>query len=147
MRITRITKAEVGRNKCAVPVLAGGHNSVWSPPFAVFGLPEPVREYRFRNDRRWRVDYCWPTAKLAVEIEGGAFLYGRHNRPASYIKDIEKYNALCLAGYHLLRFTPRQLTTGEAQNTILAWFKIHAPAGLSKEGCGGKEGENGIHRQ
>ncbi len=114
MRITRITKAEVGRNKCAVPVLAGGHNSVWSPPFAVFGLPEPVREYRFRNDRRWRVDYCWPTAKLAVEIEGGAFLYGRHNRPASYIKDIEKYNALCLAGYHLLRFTPRQLTTGRS---------------------------------
>ncbi|HRR40086.1 MAG TPA: hypothetical protein P5244_02520 [Syntrophales bacterium] len=144
MRITRITKAEVRRNKCALPVLVSRQHST-SPLFTAFGLPEPVCEYRFRNDRRWRVDYCWPTAKLAVEIEGGAFLYGRHNRPTSYIKDIEKYNALSLDGYHLLRFTPQQLITGEAQNTILAWFRIHAPAGISKgKDCGG---ENGIHRQ
>jgi hypothetical protein len=36
------------------------------------GLPEPIREYRFAPSRRWRFDFAWPAAMLAVEVEGGA---------------------------------------------------------------------------
>ncbi|HPD11237.1 MAG TPA: hypothetical protein PLN56_09630 [Methanoregulaceae archaeon] len=86
------------------------------------GIPTPVREFRFDPKRRWRVDLCWPEHKLAVEIEGGVYLYGRHNRAVSFVKDMEKYNALTLAGYSLLRFTPTQVRTGEAWLVVREWF-------------------------
>ena len=87
------------------------------------GLPEPVPEYRFHQKRRWRIDYAWPEHKLAVEIEGGAWVYGRHTRPQGFIRDIEKYNALTLDGWHLLRFTPKQVRTGEALRVVAEWIK------------------------
>jgi len=126
--ISTMTRSELQRIKSGFTSMAHtqAKQPAWSPPFRAFGLPEPEREYRFHPERKWRIDLCWPDVKLAVEIEGGAFLYGRHNRPASYIKDIEKYNALTLAGYHLLRFTPKQMANGEAQETILAWFRAYA---------------------
>ncbi|HNT51905.1 MAG TPA: hypothetical protein PK344_14735 [Syntrophorhabdaceae bacterium] len=126
--ISTITRSELQRVKSGFTSLAHTQTKkpAWIPPFCAFGLPEPEREYPFHPERKWRIDLCWPDVKLAVEIEGGAFLYGRHNRPASFIKDIEKYNALTLAGYRLLRFTPKQLANGEAQETILAWFRAHA---------------------
>jgi len=126
--ISTMTRSELQRIKSgfASLAIAQAKQPAWSPPFHAFGLPDPEREYRFHPERKWRIDLCWPAVKLAVEIEGGAFLYGRHNRPASYLKDIEKYNALAIAGYWLLRFTPKQLASGEAQETILAWFRAHA---------------------
>jgi len=109
-----------------VPVAPGAGRKapvpLWVPPFRLFDLSEPVREFRFHPTKMWRIDFCWPDVRLAVEIEGGAFVYGRHNRPASFIKDMEKYNELTLAGYSLLRFTPQQLETGDAQGIIKAWF-------------------------
>jgi hypothetical protein len=57
------------------------------------GLPEPVREHRFHDSRRWRFDFCWPDLKLAVEIEGGHWNLGRHQRAKGFQQDIEKYRA------------------------------------------------------
>ena len=89
------------------------------------GIPEPETEYKFCPDRRWRIDYCWPQHKLAVEIEGGVWNYGRHNRAVSFLKDMEKYNKLALMGFSLLRFTPQQWGNGEAALTIQKWFDCH----------------------
>jgi hypothetical protein len=33
------------------------------------GLPIFQMEYLFHPERKWRIDYCWPEQKLAVEIE------------------------------------------------------------------------------
>ena len=78
------------------------------------GLPTPVAEFRFDATRRWRFDWCWPAQKLALEVEGGAFTGGRHTRGAGFVRDLEKYNAACVAGYRLLRVTPTQVQTGAA---------------------------------
>lgn len=86
-------------------------------------LPLPEKEYRFHPIRRWRVDYCFPKKKLAVEIEGGRFVYGRHNRPMGFKKDMEKYNQLAIQGYWLLRFTPQEVKNGYAIDVIKEWFK------------------------
>jgi hypothetical protein len=51
---------------------------------------------------------------VAIEIEGGLWIMGRHNRPASMIKDLEKYNASALLGWRILKFTPQQVKSGEA---------------------------------
>lgn len=52
-----------------------------------------VFEYRFAApERQWRSDIAFPAAKVAVEIDGGIWTYGRHNRAASMLDDMEKGN-------------------------------------------------------
>jgi len=72
-------------------------------------LPEPEREYRFDTNRRWRFDFAWPQYKLAVELEGGHRIRGRHNRGDGFQADCEKYNAAQLAGWIVLRYTSEHL--------------------------------------
>lgn len=85
----------------------------------IAGLPMPEREYRFHPTRKWRLDYFFPSLQLAVEKEGGVWIRGRHTHPAGFLKDIEKYNELSLAGISLLRFTPKQINDGEAVSKVV----------------------------
>ena len=85
-------------------------------------LPEPVSECRFAPPRRWRLDYAWPKHKLALEIEGGIWVRGRHNRPIGFKKDLEKYNTLTLMGWHLLRVTPDDIRNGTAARLLIGYF-------------------------
>jgi hypothetical protein len=55
---------------------------------------------------------------LAVEIEGGAWIGGRHTRGAGFEADIEKYNELMFAGINLLRVTPAMVEDGTALRLI-----------------------------
>lgn len=77
------------------------------------------REYRFHEERMWRVDFAFHDFNLAVEIEGGAG-FGRHSRREGFTNDCRKYNALTLAGWRLLRFTTAMVMSGEAINTVVA---------------------------
>jgi very-short-patch-repair endonuclease len=83
-------------------------------------LPEPVREHVFARPRRWRFDFAWPDRKLAVEVEGGIWAAGRHNRPLGMIADIEKYNAAILLGWRVLRAAGPHVKSGEALEWIEA---------------------------
>ena len=78
------------------------------------GLPPPVAEHRFHPVRRWRFDFAWPEKRLAVEVEGGVFVQGRHARGAGIRADIEKYNAAVLMGWRVLRYLPEQLHAATA---------------------------------
>lgn len=84
------------------------------------GLPVPVREYRFNEQRKWRLDFAWPAAKLACEVDGGTgpWLRGRHVRPEGYENDCEKFNALMVEGWRCLRFTARMVENGSALRTL-----------------------------
>lgn len=70
----------------------------------ISGLPKPEREHRFHPTRRWRFDFVWIDHKLAVEIDGGAFMAGRHNRAIPQASDCEKVNAAILLGWRVLKF-------------------------------------------
>lgn len=72
---------------------------------------EAQAEYRFHPTRRWRFDYCIPKYKIAIEVEGGIWISGRHNRASGFVKDIEKYNNATMLGYRLLKVTPQELLT------------------------------------
>lgn len=85
---------------------------------ALTGLPAPQREYRFHPTRRWRIDFAWPAHRLAVEIEGGIYRGGAHTSVTGLKRDIEKGNALTMAGYRLLRFHGDQIKSGEAVTLI-----------------------------
>jgi hypothetical protein len=89
----------------------------------VAGLPEPVREYKFHPTRKWKFDFAWICAcikesddptHVAVEIEGGTWMRGRHTRPAGFANDCEKYNEATRLGWQVYRFTSAMVYTGEA---------------------------------
>lgn len=71
--------------------------------------PAPICEYRFDESRRWRFDFAWPDKRVAVEIDGGAWMNGRHTRGGGFEKDLEKLNAAVYLGWRVYRFTPGML--------------------------------------
>ena len=77
-----------------------------------------IPEHRFHPLRKWRFDWAWPDQMLALEIEGGVWVGGRHTSGAGFVKDMEKYNAATLLGWRILRVTPSQMKNGEAYDLI-----------------------------
>lgn len=75
------------------------------------GLPEPLPEHKFHPGRKWRIDFYFENGdrKVALEVEGGVHTGGRHTRGAGFESDMEKYNALAVAGIFLYRVTPKNL--------------------------------------
>ncbi len=77
-------------------------------------LSPPEREYRFHPKRRWRLDFAWPSIKLAVEIEGGVWSGGRHVRGKGFENDCEKQANAVFLGWKYYRFTSKQVKDGIA---------------------------------
>jgi len=97
------------------------------------GLPEPVREFKFHPERRWKLDFAFVDLKLAVEIEGGIWNGGRHTTGAGFIKDCEKYNELALMGWRLLRYHGGAVRDGSAIRQVEVAIRL-----LEKFGHGSK---------
>lgn len=83
-----------------------------------YGVPAPVAELRFHPTRKWRLDYAWPEARVALEVEGGVWTRGRHTRGAGFLADMEKYNAAAVAGWRVLRCAPQNLLTADTAQMI-----------------------------
>jgi hypothetical protein len=91
------------------------------------------REYRFAPPRKWRADfavvlfrhpsepsYAAPDqVDLLIEVDGGAFIAGRHSRGTGVEKDAEKQSAAAILGYRVIRCTPAQVNDGRA----LSWIR------------------------
>jgi very-short-patch-repair endonuclease len=74
---------------------------------AAHGLPKLLAEFRFAAPlRQWRADRAYVELKLLFEIEGGAWIQGRHTRGKGYEADCEKYNTAQMMGYKVFRFSP-----------------------------------------
>ncbi len=67
-------------------------------------------ELVFHPGRRWRADFAHIPSRTLIEIEGGIWIQGRHNRAEGFLADIEKYFEAALAGWTVLRLSERQLT-------------------------------------
>lgn len=80
---------------------------------------EPESEYRFHPTRKWRFDYAFPDHKIAVEIEGGVWVQGRHTRGSGFVKDMEKYNAAAELGWRVLRYSPKMVRDGIAIDQVM----------------------------
>lgn len=113
-------------------------------------LPEPLLEFQFHKERRWRFDLAWPDILLAVEIDGGVWgnpVYcnhcrqavtrnlhdgriipiregGRHNRGEGYENDRIKYAEAGLLGWLVIGLTPNMIENGMAIDLILRAFEI-----------------------
>jgi very-short-patch-repair endonuclease len=96
--------------------------------FAACKLPRAVTEHRFDPDRKWRFDFAWPAARVALEVEGGVWTGGRHTRGKGFLADVEKYNRAAVLGWRVLRTTPRDLSTLATVHTLRAALRAEKPA-------------------
>jgi hypothetical protein len=95
-------------------------------PFArlceLSGLPRPVAEFRFNATRKWRFDWAWPHgrhgARVALEVQGGLFIAGRHSRGAALLKEHEKLNEAAADGWRILYVTPQTLESATTFDLI-----------------------------
>lgn len=73
--------------------------------------------------RGWRLDFCWPDLRLAVEVDGGV-----HRIAGRFAGDIDKHNALVFAGWMYLRTDPERIRSGQAVATIRAALDVRQAA-------------------
>ena len=81
------------------------------------------REYRFAPPRRWRADFAVPARRLLIEVQGGHWVDGRHNRGSGYAADLERQNAAQLAGWTILQYTTDMVTSGEAIAEVMEFIQ------------------------
>lgn len=88
-------------------------------------LPAPIREYEFCPGRKWRADFAWPErlltgdiGGLAVEVDGGTWINGAHNRGAGTENDQVKQAAYAMLGWRVLRVGPTLVRSGHAVRWI-----------------------------
>ncbi len=74
------------------------------------GGPELEKELRFHPVRKWRADFAHLPSRTLIEIEGGIYVNGRHNRGAGFAADLEKYLEAALGGWRVVRLGPNELT-------------------------------------
>lgn len=71
--------------------------------------PPLEREFRFHPKRKWRADFAHVPSRTLIEIEGGIYVNGRHNRAAGFAADIEKYLEATLDGWRVIRLGPDEI--------------------------------------
>jgi hypothetical protein len=86
------------------------------------GLPTPETEVMFARDRKWAFDYAWRPWMIALEVEGGVFIQGRHTRGVGFTNDCEKYNHASVKGWLVLRVTPEMVDDGRAVDVLRLAF-------------------------
>lgn len=105
--------------KSKIPQAKSAPEENFALHWRVLGGPPFEREWAFHQ---WRVDFAWPAAKFAVEIEGGVREgddRGRHLRAKGFIKDCVKYNELALAGFRLVRLVPSQIQPALLERIVM----------------------------
>jgi len=74
----------------------------------------PLREVTFHPSRKWRFDFAWVEHKVAVEIDGGIFVGGRHVDPLGGHNDNTKRNAAVALGWKVLTYDTRHMSDDPA---------------------------------
>ena len=84
------------------------------------GLPKPERQVALVPGRRFKHDFYWPQARIAVEVNGGLFLpRGAHSGGTGAERDYEKAALTLLQGVSTVFVSGRHVRQG----TALAWIE------------------------
>jgi len=82
------------------------------------GFDQPEQQHKFHPTRRWKFDFAWPDRMIAVEVEGGAWIQGRHTRGQGFLNDCEKYNEAVCLGWSMIRIPTDWVGTGAIANYL-----------------------------
>lgn len=115
----RLTVAEFerlrGRRKAPAPGARAGRR--WEDELAAqlhdAGIHAFVREHRFIEDRRFRFDFAFPLARLAVEVDGAV-----HRTKKRFHADREKGQLATLGHWRVLHVSPAEVRSGFALTLV-----------------------------
>lgn len=107
-----VRAANTAKKKVQADALAG------KAALALTGLPPFTTEYLFHPTRKWRFDYAWPEAKVAMELHGGVYSKGRHTRGKGFTEDRVKMNEAQLLGWRVIEVTPEHIKNGSARQWL-----------------------------
>ena len=103
-----------------------GRDQLFDAMCTAHGLPLPVHEYEWGMEaplspkgkpRKWRFDWLFE-GWLAVEQVGGIWKGGHHSGGKNQLDDMKRRNEALILDYHIMEFTPQQIESGEAFETI-----------------------------
>ena len=74
-----------------------------------FSGSDMVKEYAFHPERKWRLDFAWPSCRLGVEIHGfgAGGRAGGHQAIAGLAEDCTKAREAALCDWLVISFTSR----------------------------------------
>jgi hypothetical protein len=78
------------------------------------GLPNPQPQYEFARPRKWAFDFAWPHLGIALEVDGGAWIEGRHVRGAGFEEDCVKMSEAAVLGWRVLHVEGHMVADGRA---------------------------------
>lgn len=96
------------------------------------GLRGGLAEYQFRMERKWRFDFAFPKARVAVEVQGAIFGTGHkcptcrqtkaggHTMGAALQKEHEKLNTAAGAGWRVLFCQTKEIRTVQFAQRVKA---------------------------
>lgn len=84
-------------------------DAVWQ----AYRLPLPKREFMF-CERKWRIDFAWPSERVGLEVDGGCWTSGGHTRGSGFIRDQAKANRATILGWRVIHCTPDDVKSGLA---------------------------------
>lgn len=104
-----------GARRQGHPVTAASDN-VAALQFQLKALNLPIgeTEHRFHPERKWRFDLAWPAIKLALEVDGGSWVGGRHTSGSGFAADCQKMSEAAILGWRIIRVTPVMVRDGLA---------------------------------
>jgi very-short-patch-repair endonuclease len=80
--------------------------------------PTLTPEYRFHSTRQWRADYAHIESLTIIEIDGGVWSGGRHNRGQGYIDDCRKLNAAAALNWTVFRIATGMVSVDDVEPII-----------------------------
>ena len=114
---------EAGRRK-GLPNTLQEHEILMGMNLKELGYGDYEREFKFCPSRKWLFDFAVPRINLAVELEGGIWIQGRHSRGAGYQSDLDKYNTAILLNWTVFRFSVADVLNGQARETLRQYKKV-----------------------
>jgi very-short-patch-repair endonuclease len=94
------------------------HEAKFSMLWKALKGPPIESEFQFHDTRRWRFDFCHPESKIAVELEGGVWINGRHGRGSGFVKDCEKLSEAAAMGYRVFKLEPAMINADWVERII-----------------------------
>lgn len=81
-------------------------------------------QYRPLKERLWRIDFALIPTKIAIEVDGGIFIRGRHARGNGIEGDSHKQNTMTMLGWRCLRVTPSMIKDGTGLEYVIETYKM-----------------------
>ena len=73
--------------------------------------PNLKHQHKFHATRKWAFDFAHLDTKTAIEIDGGTWIQGRHNRGQGFEDDCHKNNAAMELGWKVFHLTSGMINT------------------------------------